>query len=287
MRHRLVLASFLAISFLASDAGAASITGITFNNLTGGVWGDGIAPEPDCPSVVPFCPGQTFDDDSAGIAPNGWNEWQSNGTTSATATTFQSRFFNSLASQSQTVINTALHYDADHSITLGISASGPWLLSLDLSRVAQLVVQDGSGIGTGSGSITVSALATAIAGATLESGSLALGAASQGSDGTFNLNQSSSAVLSGTGNASVILTLGFDIDTYTAGQVFGSGDAVCYRGGHPFFGNTDCSSGSTSAQGVFLSGTLLAVPEPGTALLLGIGLAGLVARSGRARNPHV
>lgn len=296
MRRVLAVASLVALYALtAPSAGAASISGITFNNLTGGVWGNGNPPDPDCPNVLePYCPGQTFNDDSTGSLANGSNEWQSNGTTSAGATTFNSRFFNSLASQSPANADaTALHYDADHSITLGVSASGPWSLYLNLSRVAQLVVQDGPGccLGTGTGSISVSALSTTIAGAALQSGSLALGSASQGSDGgsasldnygIFNLSQTSSAVLSGTGNASVTLTLRFDIDTYTAGQAFGEGDAICYRGGHDFFGNTDCSSGSTSAQGVFLSGTL--VPEPGTALLLASGLAGL-ARSGRRRHP--
>jgi len=267
----------------AGPAAALSISGLTTSNLTGGVWGDGIAPEPDCPSVVPFCPGQSFDDDSAGIAPNGWNEWQSGITSTAGATTFSTRFANSLASQSQTVINTALHYDADHSITFTVNHTGSWSIQLDLSRVAQIVVQDGSGIGTGAGSIAVSSLITAVSGASLFSGSLSLPSASQGSDGSQNLNQTTSAVLSGSGNSVVTLTLSFDIDTYTAGQVFGSGDAVCYRGGAGWFGNTDCSSGGGPSQGVFVSGTL--VPEPGTLALLGAGVAGVGAfgRRGRAR----
>lgn len=260
---------------LAGPAAALSLSGLTTANLTGGVWGDGIAPEPDCPSVAPFCPGQSFDDGSAGIAPNGWNEWQSGITATAGVTTFSTRFTQSLASQSQTVINTALHYDADHSITFTVNHTGTWWLYLDLSRVAELVVQDGSGIGTGSGSIGVSSLVTTLGGASLLSGSLGLAATSLGSDGSTPLNQSTSAVLTGTGNSVVTLTLRFDIDTYTAGQVFGSGDAVCYRGGHGWFGNTDCSSGSSPSQGVFVSGTL--VPEPGTLVLTGVGLAALGA----------
>lgn len=96
---RFVLGLALA-SLAAGPASALSLSGLSMTNLTGGVWGDGIAPEPDCPSVVPFCPGQSFSDSSSGIAPNGWNEWQSTTSPTAGVTTFSTRFANSLASQS-------------------------------------------------------------------------------------------------------------------------------------------------------------------------------------------
>jgi hypothetical protein len=275
---RLRLIGCLAASLLlAGSAQGLTLNSVTMNNLTAGVWGDGIAPEPDCPSVAPFCPGQLFTDSSTGIAPNGVNYWRSSTTPSVSSNSFVTRFFNALGSQSQTVINTALHYDADHEVILDISSATPWTLTLDLSRVAQIDVVDGSGIGTDTGEIIVSVLSTTISGATLDSGSLALAGHSRTSDGGDNLNQLTSAILSGTGNAIVTLTMRFDIDTYTEGQVFGSGDSVCYAGGALPFVGTDCPNVALPAQGVFLSGELTAVPEPTTALLLAAGLAGLAA----------
>jgi len=196
---------------------------------------------------------------------------------------------------------TTQAFAGDFTITFDVNESSgvEWQLTLDVLRIgAQTIVSDGSG----NASVALGALTGAQTGAgSITSGSLGLAAlttlsnaAAESTSPDSPFSQTTSAVLSGIGTGfaqSVILNFTFTASaasTDPPGQPF-DGDQAALRMGldsalSPF--SADDYPGAASRvileDGIFLVASLVEAPEPGTATLLGLGLAVLGWRHRRA-----
>jgi hypothetical protein len=192
---------------------------------------------------------------------------------------------------------TTQNFTGNFSITFQLTeaASTPWSFTLDVLRIgAQTIVSDGSGTAT----VDLGALTGSLGGAgTLDSGSMSLAAlttlsnaSAQGTSPDSPFSQSTNAVISGIGTGSaqnVILSFVFTASSSSVDPAGAppAGDEAALRMGldstlnqfsaddYPGVGLRDLVT-----DGIFVVFDLLEAPEPGTALLLGLGLAGIAMR---------
>ncbi len=199
---------------------------------------------------------------------------------------------------------TTRNFTGDFTITLEVTApaSTLWNFTLDVLRIgAQTIVSDG----TGNASVALGALTGSETGAgSIDSGSMSLAAlttlsnAAIGGTPTVNspYNQSTTSVFSGTGTGAaqtVILNFVFNASAVSVDPAGGSvqGDEAALRMG------LDSALSSFTADnypgiglrnlltdGIYVFFRLDQAPEPGTAVLLGLGLIGL-AMHRRSRRP--
>jgi hypothetical protein len=174
------------------------------------------------------------------------------------------------------------------SFTITEAASVAWSFTLDVLRTgAQTLVSDGSG----QASVAVSALVGNLTGAgTLDSGALSLAGLttlSSASSADSPFNQTANAVISGVGTGSA--------QSVSLNYVFSASSSSVDPAGAPPDGDEaalrmglDSSLGSFSADdypglglrnlatdGIFVMLRLIEAPEPGSALLMGLGLGAL------------
>ncbi len=233
------------------------ISSISVSDGSFGLWGDDIAPEPDCYGSIGNCPGKSFIDNSAWSIPNGKSEWNSNtATASFTASSFDTHYTNELRSQAQLSINTALYYKPRFNVAVSISGEGEWDLEVDVSRVAAINIRERD---SGSDNrIDVSGLSTSLAGAGLASGSLALPSLPRYStQGTYPVSQTNKAFIHGTGPATLTFAMVYDINTRIHGATLGTSDSVCWMSGQSNQGAAiDCNPSPNAQQGLWLKGIL-------------------------------
>jgi hypothetical protein len=202
---------------------------------------------------------------------------------------------------------TAQAFTGDFTITLSVTAtaSNAWSLTLDVLRIgAQTIVSDGSGnasaaLGaltgteTGEGSVTSGSLSLAAL-TTLSN------ASSPGSSLDAPFNQATNAVITGLGTGAaqtVVLNFVFDA-TATAVDPTGGGppqaDEAALRlgldsalGGFTADDYPGVGIRNIDTDGIWVLFELEEAPEPGTALMLGLGLLGIGfhsrIRTGRKR----
>ena len=234
-----------------------AITSVTTSDNSFGLWGDDIAPEPDCYGSIGNCPGKSFIDNSAWSIPNGKSEWNSNvSSTNFTAQTFSARYTNELRTEGQVAINTALYYKPRFNVTVSIAGEGHWSLEVDVSRVASIVIRERDG---GSDNrIDVTGLTTTINGANLVSGNLNLASLPRYStQGTFAVNQTNKGFINGNGPATLTFAMVYDINTRVHGATIGNSDSDCWMAGQANQGaGIDCNPAPQSGQGLWLKGTL-------------------------------
>jgi hypothetical protein len=193
---------------------------------------------------------------------------------------------------------TTQNFTGDFTIMLQLTetASTAWSFTLDVLRIgAQTIVSDGSG----NASVVMGALTGTETGAgSITSGSMGLAAlptlANAGVFGTPSLNtpfnQSTAAVISGIGTGAaqtVILNFVFDASA-TSVDPFGDsvqGDESALRMGHDsalsFFSADDYPGvglRNLATDGIYVLFRLEDAPEPGTALMLGLGLMAIGIR---------
>jgi hypothetical protein len=189
---------------------------------------------------------------------------------------------------------TTQDFTGDFTITLQLTetASTAWSFTLDVLRIgARTIVSDGSG----NASVALGALTGSETGAgSLSSGSMslaALGAFSNAGAPTTSpntaFNQAAAAVITGLGTGSaqnVVLNFVFSASATTVDPAGGSvqGDEAALRMGidsgltqftaddYPGVGLRNLVT-----DGIWVLFQLEETPEPGTAVLLGLGLAGL------------
>jgi hypothetical protein len=174
--------------------------------------------------------------------------------------------------------------NASYTISFDVTdaAGSAWQLDIDTSRIgARTSVTDGGG----QSAFSLSAATGLLGGAgTISSGSLglaAIGRTQQGTSVNLAFNQAGNAIVDGTGNGSVTLNFSFSAtaETILGG---GAGDEAAVRMGIPenlssYTAGAYPGAGSRTAanDGHFVNLTLLdlgPIPEPDTALMLGIGL---------------
>jgi hypothetical protein len=195
-----------------------------------------------------------------------------------------------------------LTLDAAYTISFDVTdaVGEAWRLDLTTSRVgARTSVTDSSG----ESAFSLSAVTGFLGGAgTLSSGSLGLGAiarSQQGNSVNLTFDQSGTASITGSGNGSVTLSFVFSATSETIfnptnppGPTTAGGDEAAIRMGNPgtlgsfTAGNYPGSGGrDEDDDGHFIDLDLVElgpIPEPDTALLLGLGL-GILAVQGRRR----
>jgi hypothetical protein len=178
-------------------------------------------------------------------------------------------------------------------------ASNSWFLTLDVLRIgAQTIISDG----TGNASIAMGALTGSETGAgSITSGSMSLGAlttlanaSSQGTSPDTSFNQAGLAVITGIGTGAaqtVILNFVFNASTSSIDPSGGSnqGDEAAIRMGidsalTQYTADNYPGAGlrNINTDGIWVLFQLDEAPEPGTGVLLGLGLLGLGIRR-RAR----
>ncbi len=234
-----------------------AIIGITTSDTSFGLWGDDIAPEPDCYGSIGNCPGKSFIDNSAWSIPNGKSEWNSTvATTHYTAQSFTSRYTNELRSEGQVAITTALYYKPRFSVTVAIGGEGNWTLEVDVSRVASIVVRERDG---GSNNrIDVTGVTTTLSGASVTTGNLNLASVPRyTTQGTYAVNQTNKAFIQGNGATTLTFHMLYDITTRIHGATIGSSDSDCWMSGQANQNaGIDCNPAPQTAQGLWLKGTL-------------------------------
>jgi hypothetical protein len=185
-------------------------------------------------------------------------------------------------------------FTGDFTITLQLTetASTAWSFTLDVLRIgAQTIISDG----TGNASVALGALTGAETGAgSISSGSMSLAAlttlsnaGAQATSPNTAFNQATSAVISGIGTGAaqtVMLDFVFNASATTVDPAGGSaqGDEAALRMGlgsalSSFTADDYPGVGLRNlvTDGIYVLFRLEESPEPGTAVLLGLGLAGL------------
>jgi len=217
--------------------------------------------------------------------------------TSSTSTTFDTRYAAVVSADrggSGGSGTTTQNFTGDFTISLQLTetASTPWSFTLDVLRIgAQTIISDGSG----NASVAMGALTGTETGAgSISSGSMSLAAlttlsnaSAQTTSPNSPFSQSTSAIISGVGTGaaqSVILNFIFNASATTVDPPGGSvqGDEAALRMG------IDSALSSFTADdypgvglrnlvtdGIYVLFRLEETPEPGTAVLMGLGLAAL------------
>jgi hypothetical protein len=218
-------------------------------------------------------------------------------TSNVTATSFDARYAAVVSTDHDGTggsRTSTMDFDGDFSITFNVTATAglSWFLTIDLFRIgAQTIVSDG----TGNASVAMGALTGSETGAgSITSGSLSLaalttldnsGAPATSPDSPFN--QSGTAVITGIGTGaaqSVNLNFVFTAAATTVDPAGGDfqGDEAALR-----MGMDSALSGFTAddypgaglrnldTDGIWVLFQLDEAPEPGTGLMLGLGLLGL------------
>jgi hypothetical protein len=224
--------------------------------------------------------------------------------TASTATTFDARYAAVVSADRGAGSNsgtTTQSFTGDFTITLQLTeaASLAWSFTLDVLRIgAQTLISDG----TGNASVSLGALTGSETGAgSITSGSMSLAALSTLSNASAEstspnspFSQSIQAVISGIGTGAaqtVILNFVFSASAVSVDPSGGDfqGDEAALRMGHDSalssFSADDypgVGSRTISTDGIFVQFRLQDAPEPGSALLFGLGLAALGAHR-RAR----
>ncbi len=170
-------------------------------------------------------------------------------------------------------------------LNFDVTNAGPWSITVDQSRIGAITT-DAENDDDLSAQLGPSAL-TALSGATLQSGTMSLAPVSLGPvnfDLNQNVNQSASAVISGTGPSSVSMTFEWNNYVDTDASFFSSPGGIALR-----FGRDTAFSGSNvgayPGPGGRLIGddghfvTLTLVPAPGSLAVLAVG--GLLLRRRR------
>jgi hypothetical protein len=192
---------------------------------------------------------------------------------------------------------TTQNYTGNFTITFSVTAlaTNSWYLTLDVLRIgAQTIVSDGSG----NANVMMGALTGSETGAgSLTSGSMSLGGLTTlASSSTQNtaFNQAAQAVITGTGTGAaqtVVLNFVFNASTSSIDPAGGSnqGDEAAIRMGidsalSQYTADDYPGAGlrNLNTDGIWVLFQLDEAPEPGTGLLLGLGLLGLGLR-GRLR----
>jgi hypothetical protein len=219
------------------------------------------------------------------------------GVQSSSATQFTTRYQAGVYADTElfgatTIITLSAAYTISFDIIDAVSSS--WQLDIDTSRVgARTAVSDSF---LGPSAFSLGAVTGLLGGAgSLSSGSLGLTAiprAQQTGDVNIAFGQNGSAIITGSGNGSISLSFAFTATAESIDGGFGAGDEAGIRMGIPDSlpestagAYPGAGSRNAAADGHFVDLTLIdlgPIPEPDTALLLGIGL-GVLAVQGRRR----
>ncbi len=185
--------------------------------------------------------------------------------------------------------------DVDYTLTFDVDAGASefWRLLVDTSRLGALTsIDDSLNEGNDFALASAGAVAGTVGGDTLDSGTLGLDAvnlAASTVNSNVEIDQSSLAELSGTGPASLSLGFTFELLTQsfdtsiTGGAPANEGAArlglAASLAGFPAGDYPGVGGRTASADGHFVGVQL--VPEPGTGLLLALGMLGLAGRRRR------